>query len=428
MLDLCRELGTHVFQLRLPVLPLRSMVVVGDHVASRAILTDPRSTKPLDMYRCFRGVYGGTPTLFTENGAAWHAKRKEMAPAFSSNRVRRMSGVAMEKTEAWIRENAPSSSSSADESGAREASFAFDPSKEMIQIVLSALSKTAFEYEMSRDQKEMFSQELKPALIEFLNVAPMFPLRMLLARFVTIPERRRAEAAAENLKALTFEIMEAYKEKDKEEPSTEGTIIQLIMDSKEFPTQDDKAAQLLEFLVAGHDTTAYSIAFILIELAKHPKEQAKLRESLSQLSPENWSSSKCLQHIVKEGMRLLPVGRSLRETVRDVPTSKKNEVIPRGSICVLHNITLFRNGDVFEDPDLFLPSRWEDPSREMLDSFHPFSLGKQNCIGQSLARAEIFGIVARICSEFELSVEEEGRVEFYMTLKPVGSRLRARRL
>jgi cytochrome P450 len=47
-----------------------------------------------------------------------------------------------------------------------------------------------------------------------------------------------------------------------------------------------------------------------------------------------------------------------------------------------------------------------------LDAFNPFSLGKQNCVGQSLAKAETQAIVARICSEFEfeLQVEDEGDV------------------
>ena len=51
------------------------------------------------------------------------------------------------------------------------------------------------------------------------------------------------------------------------------------------------------------------IAFVLLELAKNPTEQAKLRESLSRLPPENWTSSECLHRVVKEGMRLHPVGR-----------------------------------------------------------------------------------------------------------------------
>jgi len=87
-------------------------------------------------------------------------------------------------------------------------------------------------------------------------------------------------------------------------------------------------------------------------------------------------------------------------------------------------LLLFRNPDIFEDPNSHLPSRWENPTREMLDSFNPYSLGKQNCAGQSLAQAETFAVVARICTEFELSVECEGTVNYSFTLKPNGARLR----
>ena len=75
-------------------------------------------------------------------------------------------------------------------------------------------------------------------------------------------------------------------------------------------TDEEKTAQLIEFLLAGHDTTAYSIAWILLCLAKHPEEQVKLRESLLQYTPENWVHSEYLQRVINEGMRLYPVARS----------------------------------------------------------------------------------------------------------------------
>ena len=121
-----------------------------------------------------------------------------------------------------------------------------------------------------------------------------------------------------------------------------------------------------------------------------------------------------------------PSGTICSADRRDIMTS--SGLLPKGSICSLQFLLLFRNPDVFEDPDSFLPSRWEDPTREMLDAFMPFSLGKHSCIGQSLAQAESYAIVARICSEFELSVEDEGTSDFSLTFKPMGARLRARKV
>ena len=51
----------------------------------------------------------------------------------------------------------------------------------------------------------------------------------------------------------------------------------------------------------------------------------------------------------------------------------------------------------------------------------------QNCVGQSLAMAESYGIIARICSEYELILETEGCYEYSLTVKPVGFMLRFRK-
>jgi len=106
----------------------------------------------------------------------------------------------------------------------------------------------------------------------------------------------------------------------------------------------------------------------------------------------------------------------------------KGGLLPKGSICALHFLLIFRNPTVFDDPDSFRPSRWEDPTREMTDSLNPFSLGIHACVGRSLAQAETFAVVSRICSEFELEVECEGTTDFSLLLKPMGARLSARKV
>lgn len=224
-----------MYRLSLPGFPLpKTLFVVGDPTAFRAILTDPLTTKPMRLYGHFRNIYGGSSTIFTTNvGPEWHVKRKAVAPAFSPNHIKRMNRVALEKTERWINETLMNVSS-------------FDVAYEMIGIVLSALSETAFEYDMSKSEKDLFGEELKLTLKEFAKKSPIIPFRNLFGWF--IPERQRAYAAAQNLLGLTKKMMDAYSKK---EPSDMGTIIQIIMESDAFPTEDEKTAELLEFLVAG---------------------------------------------------------------------------------------------------------------------------------------------------------------------------------
>ncbi len=80
------------------------LFVVGEPKVARTVLTDALSEKPLEIYGNFRKMYGGTALMFTMNGDGWHSKRKAVAHTFLSNHVKRMTQVAMEKTEMWIRD------------------------------------------------------------------------------------------------------------------------------------------------------------------------------------------------------------------------------------------------------------------------------------------------------------------------------------
>jgi hypothetical protein len=52
----------------------------------------------------------------------------------------------------------------------------------------------------------------------------------------------------------------------------------------------------------------------------------------------------------------------------------------------------FRDPGIFDNPDCFQPSRWESPTKEMLDAFIPFSLGKQF----STSRVEYFTLKSQL--------------------------------
>jgi cytochrome P450 len=201
------------------------------------------------------------------------------------------------------------------------------------------------------------------------------------------------------------------------------------MKNDAYKNDQERAADIIFLLLGGHDTTAYSIAWILLLLAKYPEEQRRLRESLHLMSSDEWSQSSVLKNVVKEGIRLYPVaaGGVGRTLGRDF-TTREGYTLPKGSAVIIHFMCLFRDEAVFKEADAFIPSRWENPTDEMTKSYVPFASGKQNCVGQSLANSEIHCIVPKIISEFELEVVEEGKPEHSLTLKPVKTMLRARKV
>jgi len=389
-------------------------VVVGEAKTATQILTDPLSTKPRSLYGVLDGITLGYKSIVTTNGEFWHSRRKGIAPAFSSKHIKRMNEVASEKVEAWI--------------STRLAKFvendeAFDVAEEMLSITLSAICETAFEYKMTNEEIKEYLHELDIGLEEFALKSTMNPFRQVFSIFFR--GRRRAHLAAKRINMLSMKIINGYHEL---ENPTKDTILDRIMNNKTYQNDMERAADVTTLLIAGHDTTAYSIAWILKEIAKHPAIQQSLRTSLASCSTDEFDKLPLLRYIVKEGMRLHPVasGGPVRVLGRNIKTSH-GYLLPQGSIIFMPLILVLRDPNVYDNPDSFIPSRWENPTKEMNDSFLPFSAGKQNCVGQSLANVEILNIVPRVLADYELELIDEGITEFFLTLKPRFVMVKARK-
>ena len=252
----------------------------------------------------------------------------------------------------------------------------------------------------------------------------MNPLRKPFGFF--IKERRRAHVAADRLELLAFKIMNRYKKCNN--PSKD-TIIDCIMKNDAYKNDNERAADVTTLLIAGHDTTAYTIAWTVKELAKNPKEQENLRDLLQSTEKENWHQLDTLKNVIKEGMRLHPVaGGGLDRIIgRDFITDD-NFLLKKGSFISIQFFMQFRDRNVYRDPDLFIPSRWDNPTTEMKDSFVPFAVGARNCVGLSLANAEINTIIPTICSQFEFKLENEGHMVQFLTVKTINTMVKAKKI
>ena len=338
-----------------------------------------------------------------------------------------MNQVALEMTEKWIQDVLIPCT---------EKGESFDLSKEMISITLEAICKTAFEYDITDQEKEDFVYNLELHFKEFLTKSINNPLRKYMGSW--LPARRKALEAAKANETFAKKIIDHYRTKPN---PIKGTIIDCLVNNPCYKNDDEMAADVVMFLTAGHDTTAYSIAFTLLELARNKNEQTKVREDIWRVErqtnnsdekciTEKWKKSDILHMAIKESMRLYPVSASGSSRVcgRDFVT-KEGWIIPKGTSVVSHIMMTHRNKKVFgENADEYVPSRWEKPTQAQKDSFLSFSAGKQNCVGQSLAKAELYCIIANILSEVELEVEEEGSLTWFLTLKPIGVWLKPKRV
>jgi cytochrome P450 len=410
---MAKEAKSFTFRVNLPIIGTPMVVAVGDVETHRAVLTHRATERPIElMYKTFDNVTCGVPSIFTSNGEYWHKRRKLIAPAFEKSHVMRMNAVALAKTEEWI------------ETQLRpmvQKGEAFDVGNEMVGMILSALCETAFEFQLSKEDEKQYRDDLEICLREFLFKSTTNPFRALLGSL--IPERRRAYQAAERLMGLAKKVMENYRTLP---APLKDTIIDRVMNSGVYASEREIQSDIVFLLLAGHETTGYSIAWTLLELARNQEHLKAVRQAVASLRSEEYHSCSTLQNVIKEAMRLHPVAAagSFRVLGENMET-KEGYFLPVGTIVFLPLILLLRNPSVFENPDQFQPSRWENATPKMTSSFLPFSLGKQNCVGQALAKIELDTVIARIISEFDLSVADEGVTEYFLTMKPIGAKLLA---
>jgi cytochrome P450 len=173
--------------------------------------------------------------------------------------------------------------------------------------------------------------------------------------------------------------------------------------------------QIVTLFLAGHDTTASSLALTLYELSYRPDLQQQIAQELQRGEP-----SECLEHVLKETLRLYPAVHLVgRTALADVKLGKF--LIRRGEEVILPLQVMQRNPRLFSRPDEFVPERWAGLPPTCPRYAHlPFSTGPRVCIGQALAMAELRGIVAATLRRFRLKPlgKRAPRLENRMTLAP----------
>ena len=413
LLEWSKEAG-HIFQFKIPQKIEHPMLVVsGDLELCREVLNDRQSLKP-DLYNVYKSIHDGGDDIFASEGAFWKQSRKAMSPAFSLNHIKRMEKTVEEETKKFEKKL----------DILTQTGESFDVAVEMIHITLSIISKASFEYDLTQEEANTFLTELKIVMREANK--GWIPWRWALG--VLFPAVRSARKAGRKLLSFGMKILESYR---KLESPVKGTVIDLIANNKQYKDDKERASDIVTLFVAGYDTTGFTLAYTLLELAKNPIEQAHLQKSLKSASKKD-SSLPELNYVIKESMRLrpvLPLG-SPREISRDIIIQKNNKnqlekdiLIPKHSLVICSQILLSRNPNYHKDPEIFLPSRWINPSEDTSASLMPFSLGRRNCIGQSLAKVEIVHVLSRLCAKYNFSVKDEGTVDLFVTHQPVGALL-----
>ncbi|XP_021511543.1 steroid 21-hydroxylase isoform X1 [Meriones unguiculatus] len=163
----------------------------------------------------------------------------------------------------------------------------------------------------------------------------------------------------------------------------------------------------VDFLLGGTETTAFTLSWAVAFLLHHPEIQRRLQEELdlklgpgSQLLYKNQAQLPLLRATISEVLRLRPVVPLALPHRTTRASSISGYDIPKDTVVIPNIQGANLDEMVWELPGEFRPDRFLEPGRNSRTV--SFGCGARVCLGESLARLELFVVLARLLQAFTL--------------------------
>ncbi|MCP5074946.1 MAG: cytochrome P450 [Rhodobacteraceae bacterium] len=387
--------------------------MVMDPGALRRILKDkleiyPKSDITKNLLRPAIG-----DSLFIAEGAHWRWQRRAVAPVFSHRNIAGLAPIMSAAAEA------ASERLEACEGKA-------DLYAEMVQATFEVISNVTFSGSGAMD-----SDAVHRAINAYIDQAARVSLFDVLGVPTWVPRWSRmfgANSVAE-MKTVADQAIERRRQNG---PKAVPDLLDLLLDGIDPETRKqmnnaELRDNLLTFIVAGHETTALTLAWALYLCAFDPVVQERVREEAQSVlqgrtaGPEDIGRLPYTEQVINEALRLYPPAGFLSRTAQAPDTLCGREVRRRDTV-MMPIYALHRNELLWEEPDAFRPERFADGAEYNRFAYLPFGDGPRVCIGAHFATVEAQIILATLVSRFRFTRIEgrDPKPVMVLTLRPEG--------
>jgi len=353
-------------------------------------------------------------SLFVAEGAHWRWQRRTAAPVFSHRNIQNLAPMMTTAAERCAERT--------EKSIGRGADFY----EEMVRATFEVISDVTFSGDEGFDRSAMHNainsyidQTAKISLLDILG-AP---------NWVPRPSRILSSGSMKQMKSVADEVIDTRREAaTKETPD----LLDLLLEGEDPETERKMTTaelrdNLLTFIVAGHETTALTLAWALYLCAFDPEVQNRARtEAQAVLGNRAATAEDCvnlpyIRQIVDETLRLYPPAAMLSRTAQKPDTLCGREVRAKDTV-ILPIYALHRNHLLWDEPDTFNPDRFADPRAINRYAYLPFGDGPRVCIGASFALQEAVIILATLLAKFRFSTisGKTPKPVMILTLRPEG--------
>lgn len=354
--------------------------------------------------------------LFISDGATWQKHRAIETPLFSIEQTARYAEVMAQATEEraqrWA-QLAPGSTLPA--------------LAEMGQLTAEIICRALFGNQLGADNaaQVIASFAAYQAAIEQMDFSTFLGLPSWLPTFRL---GKPAKAAAQRIHAIVDEVIAQGIKSDNKNTLLAHFLQRLgSTDAEEAMSSLQIRNELIVLFMAGHETTANTLAWAWYLVSQCPEVERRLHEEVDAVlgqGPASFDSFAKLVYtraIIEETLRLYPPVPILSREATGPDLIRKREV-PPGSIMLVVPWLLHRHKLYWDQPDHFIPERFLPEATAKIDRFAyvPFSVGPRVCVAKFFGTVEATLCLAILARRFRLSTSPSQQVthECRLTLRP----------
>lgn len=395
-------------------LPFTRIVIAAKPEYARYVLLDNnknyRKSLAYDMIKLLLGN-----GLLTSEGDFWRKQRRLAQPAFHKQKLADLTAMMVRKAQGEVERIKPKA----------ESGEYFDVAPDMTNLTLDIISEAIFSNGVE-DKAELVSQQitlLNQMATEKLNA----PIR--LPASIPTPTNLKERKSIKILDDIIYGIIEERRKSG----VSKSDLLSMLLDARDEDTgegMDRKQLrdEIMTIFIAGNETTANAMAWILYLLSQNPEAEEKLIKEIdekldagTELNFQNVLGFQYVRQVIDEAMRLYPpawvVGRRNYEDdeiggYRIIKNT--NVLVP---IMYFH-----RSEKYWDEPLKFKPERFAPELRNNIDRYvyFPFGGGPRLCIGNNFAIMEMQIILIHLYRNYKFRLKPGFTVEPepLITLRP----------
>ncbi|NXF15225.1 CP2J6 protein, partial [Rhodinocichla rosea] len=406
-----------------------AVVLQGFHAVKEGLTARAEDVAGRPGNRTFQILTHGNGVLFS-NGHLWKQQRR-----FAMATMKKM-GLGKKEKDYLLQEEAAHLVEYLQKTNGKP----LDPTMPVVHTVSNVICSILFGHRFSRDDENFHRLiESFDIVAAFLNSISFFIYELspwLAGHF--LPSVKKMKSCRDFVSALLVKELESHKGKRKLDETRHfidyylDEIDKTKGDADAIYDEENLIQTAADLFVAGIETTATTLLWALLYMVIYPDIQEKVQKELDAVVG-------CSHEFCYEDRKRLPYTNAViheiqrysnillialpRLSVKD--TELLGYRIPKNTVILANIDSVLADPGKWETPDQFNPGHFLDKDGNFVnrEAFLPFAIGHRVCMGELLARMELFIVFSTLLQAFTFTLPEgvkevNSKFVFGSTMKP----------